>query len=52
MEDPPLSRWHPRPQVVLPAHEVARPAVPAVDVHNHVGRWLADDGGWLVHGHR
>ena len=28
--------------------EVQRPAVPCVDVHNHLGRWLAEDGAWLV----
>ncbi|HKE50712.1 MAG TPA: amidohydrolase family protein [Actinomycetes bacterium] len=27
---------------------VPHPLVPAVDIHNHVGRWLAPDGGWLV----
>ncbi|MFC7496263.1 MULTISPECIES: amidohydrolase family protein [unclassified Nocardioides] len=48
MTDLPLSRWRPRPRVVLPAHEVPRPLVPAVDAHNHVGRWLAADGGWLA----
>ncbi len=46
--DPRLSQWRPRPAVVLPAHEVPAPAVPVVDVHNHVGRWLAADGAWLV----
>jgi predicted TIM-barrel fold metal-dependent hydrolase len=28
--------------------EVHHPAVPCVDVHNHLGRWLSTDGGWLV----
>ncbi len=46
--DPLLSQWRPRPAVVLPAHEVPLPAVPVVDVHNHVGRWLAPDGTWLA----
>lgn len=46
--DPPLSRWRPRPAVVLPEHQVPLPVVPVVDVHNHVGRWLAEDGGWIT----
>ncbi len=25
-----------------------QPACAAIDVHNHVGRWLAEDGDWLV----
>ena len=48
MDDILLSRWRPRPKVVLPASEVPRPAVPAVDVHNHVGRWLAAEGAWMA----
>jgi predicted TIM-barrel fold metal-dependent hydrolase len=27
---------------------VERPAVPCIDVHNHLGRWLSDTGDWLV----
>jgi predicted TIM-barrel fold metal-dependent hydrolase len=30
-----------------PAHEVHRARFPAVDAHNHLGRWLTD-GGWVV----
>ena len=48
MSDLPLSAWRPRPRVVLPARDVPRPAVPAIDVHCHVGRWLAPDGGWIA----
>ncbi len=38
-----LVDWEPRPQVRLTTTPVARAAVPAVDVHNHLGRWLTDD---------
>ncbi|MFC7876948.1 amidohydrolase family protein [Isoptericola sp. NPDC057391] len=38
-----LADWSPRPQVSLPATRVVRAAVPAVDVHNHLGRWLTPD---------
>jgi hypothetical protein len=36
-----LRDFAPRAQVVLPAHEVARSAVPAIDAHAHLGRWLS-----------
>ena len=48
VSDLPLSRWRPRARVVLPTSEVPGPAVPAVDVHSHVGRWLTTDGGWMA----
>lgn len=38
-----LLDWAPEPQVRLPQTRVSRAAVPAVDVHNHLGRWLTDD---------
>ncbi len=25
-----------------------RPAVPVIDAHNHLGRWLCGDGGWMA----
>lgn len=46
--DPRLSRWEPRPALRVPSTTVARAAFPAVDVHNHLGRWLRRDGGWMV----
>jgi predicted TIM-barrel fold metal-dependent hydrolase len=42
----PLRRWRPRPKLVVPEHLVARAAVPAIDAHNHLGRWLT--GGWAA----
>ncbi|GGM38393.1 amidohydrolase family protein [Promicromonospora citrea] len=38
-----LVEWAPRPQVSVPVTRVPRAAVPAVDVHNHLGRWLTPD---------
>lgn len=29
-------------------HEVPRARVPAIDAHNHLGRWLSPDGSWVV----
>ncbi|MGQ7296138.1 amidohydrolase family protein [Quadrisphaera sp. KR29] len=45
LRDLPLTRWTPRQQLRAPATEVRRAAVPAVDVHNHLGRWLTG-GDW------
>jgi predicted TIM-barrel fold metal-dependent hydrolase len=44
----PLSQFVPRPTLVTPAHQVARARVSAIDVHNHLGRWLTKDGQWSV----
>ena len=38
-----LVDWEPRPSVRLPRTSVPRAAVPAVDAHNHLGRWLTPD---------
>jgi len=42
-----LRDYAPVPQVRLAATQVPRPAVPCVDVHNHLGRWLTD-AGWMA----
>ncbi|CAN5213823.1 hypothetical protein BH11ACT5_BH11ACT5_15810 [soil metagenome] len=47
LRDLPLGEWQPRQKLQLPATEVARAAVPAIDVHNHLGRWLSN-GEWMV----
>ena len=48
----PLADWHPRAQLRAPETSVERTAVPAVDVHNHLGRWLTPgtwpDGPWMI----
>ena len=50
--DIPLSSYRPRSQLVLPVHEVSHAAVPAIDAHTHLGRWLSGwvqrDGEWMV----
>lgn len=38
-----LVDWAPRPQVSVPVTRVPRASVPAIDVHNHLGRWLTSD---------
>ena len=48
----PLADWHPRAQLRAPETPVERTAVPAVDVHNHLGRWLTPgswpDSPWMI----
>jgi predicted TIM-barrel fold metal-dependent hydrolase len=41
-----LRDFRPRPTVRLAEHEVPRSSTPAVDAHNHLGRW--HDGRWRV----
>jgi len=44
--------WHPVSQLRAPATDVRRTAVPAIDIHNHLGRWLTEgdwpDGPWMI----
>jgi Amidohydrolase len=40
--------WDPVPQVRLPVTEVPRPRFPVIDAHNHLGRWLAEPGSWMI----
>ena len=47
MRSLPLVDWHPRAQLELPETAVRRSLVPAIDVHNHLGRWLSD-GEWMI----
>ena len=42
-----LADWNPQSQLKLPQTEVALPLVPAVDAHNHLGRWLGEFDDWL-----
>jgi predicted TIM-barrel fold metal-dependent hydrolase len=43
----PLREYAPVRAIRRPASEVPRAAHPAIDVHNHLGRWLGG-GDWLV----
>lgn len=43
----PLVEWHPVSQLRVPVTDVTRTAVPAIDIHNHLGRWLSD-GEWMI----
>jgi predicted TIM-barrel fold metal-dependent hydrolase len=44
----PLSSFAPRRSIRRPLTTIERPSVPAVDVHNHLGRWLSHDGTWMA----
>ncbi|TDD79802.1 amidohydrolase family protein [Actinomadura rubrisoli] len=41
-----LSEYRPRPRLRVPGSSVPRASVPAIDAHNHLGRWLTGD--WSV----
>lgn len=43
-----LAGYRPRSELVLPVTDVPRAAVPAVDAHNHLGRWLTGGRAWLA----
>jgi predicted TIM-barrel fold metal-dependent hydrolase len=34
--------------LVVPEHHVTRARFPAIDAHNHLGRWLTPDRDWVV----
>jgi predicted TIM-barrel fold metal-dependent hydrolase len=44
----PLHAFRPRPRLRVAEHDVPRARFPAVDAHNHLGRWLAREGEWAV----
>ena len=48
-----LREWRPEPKLVVPSHEVDHARFPAIDAHNHLGRWLSawlgdDPDAWTV----
>jgi len=43
-----LRDFLPRPALRVAEHPVERAARAAVDAHNHLGRWLSADGGWMA----
>jgi predicted TIM-barrel fold metal-dependent hydrolase len=48
-----LADWRPEPKLVLEQHRVERSRFPAVDAHNHLGRWLSPwlglaEDAWVV----
>jgi len=48
IDDLRLASWKPRSQLRARETEVPFPSVPCIDAHNHLGRWLSDDGDWIV----
>ena len=43
-----LVDWQPVSQLRTAITSVPRAAVPAIDIHNHLGRWLTGDGSWMI----
>ena len=48
LRDLPLREFRPRPRLRAPEHHVPRASAPAVDAHNHLGRWLGEAGTWTA----
>ena len=43
-----LVDFDPRPTLTTPEHRVTQARFPAIDAHNHLGRWLSPDHTWTV----
>ncbi len=48
LDDIRLRDWAPTRMLRMPVTEVRTPAVACIDIHNHLGRWLSEDGDWIV----
>lgn len=48
IDDLRLRDWTPTSQLRAKVTAVELPAVPCIDAHNHLGRWLSDDGDWII----
>lgn len=46
--EPRLGSYMPVSTLELPKHDVHRACLPAIDFHAHLGRWLSNDGTWMV----
>jgi Amidohydrolase len=47
LRTPPLAFYAPRSTLELHGREPAQAAVPAVDFHTHIGRWISPTGTWV-----
>jgi len=43
-----LRDYLPRSALRIAEHQIERAAHPTVDAHNHLGRWLSEDGDWVA----
>jgi predicted TIM-barrel fold metal-dependent hydrolase len=48
IEDLRLRDWTPLSQLRAPVTRVDHSAVGCIDAHNHLGRWLSEDGDWII----
>jgi predicted TIM-barrel fold metal-dependent hydrolase len=44
----PLHAWQPRAELAARVTTVERSAVPCIDIHNHLGRWLSETDDWMI----
>ena len=45
---PRLDRYEPTSTLRMPTHLVETASFPAIDAHNHLGRWLDPQGNWMT----
>jgi predicted TIM-barrel fold metal-dependent hydrolase len=48
LEDLPLRSYRPTSRLGAARTDIERPSLPAIDAHNHLGRWLGVDGAWTA----
>ena len=48
LADLPLLDYAPRSCLRAPSHIVPKASFPAIDGHNHLGKWLSPGGEWTV----
>jgi len=48
IDDLKLREWTPKSSLRTHATDVPAPHTPCIDVHNHLGRWLSEDGDWII----
>ncbi len=48
IDDLRLRDWTPKSKLRAPETDIPLPHTPCIDVHNHLGRWLSEDGDWII----
>lgn len=48
IDDLKLRDWTPKSRLRAATTDVPAPHTACIDVHNHLGRWLSEDGDWII----
>ncbi len=48
IDDIRLADWTPRGRLRVASTAIDVPQTPCIDIHNHLGRWLTADDGWMI----